>query len=547
MSEIVEATELTQPSIAEAKLQWDHLFELIIGKLIENLVGLEERISSRQSTVALVTLSRISKTVNRAMRNCNNREWLYFLEEIEFCKMDGYQVWPVFLTPYVVQAINSYLIYGGKSLIGIYLSLPLLYDKTLEVIAENCKVLKQFEVSIASTPRWSNGLATKTFTNKGLLNFFQRSSPLTHLGIHSTCVESNVVIDKLFTRQLFDAIADNHPLEVISMSINRTMMERLGHFLCRQYKKFHVQLHTLNFADEDDVGDDDTDDFSSDVVRDNMTRMFQMVVKTVPQYFSNLKILILQFYQCDSDLLVGLITPLTPQLSELRLQLCRKPSESRRSLTTNGMRTVTENCRNLTKVNFTGHALIQTSDLVQLLTECRKIVDLTAIYTSIDLEDCLVAINKILAAASPYLLFFRFSNGIYNDLSIQIQTLFPLFGLYPHVVLYHFTEGRLSRPEVIADSAAIEAHNNTMRLEAIKPPYHHKLLAIAHDTFHLEPNATVLNEIVESVIAAKEENKNRCPMCSEVASFRCSRCNKVYYCSRDHQKMHWQLHKVSCK
>lgn len=36
------------------------------------------------------------------------------------------------------------------------------------------------------------------------------------------------------------------------------------------------------------------------------------------------------------------------------------------------------------------------------------------------------------------------------------------------------------------------------------------------------------------------------PGCKSVSKQRCSRCKIVYYCSVEHQKQNWSLHKVSC-
>ena len=36
------------------------------------------------------------------------------------------------------------------------------------------------------------------------------------------------------------------------------------------------------------------------------------------------------------------------------------------------------------------------------------------------------------------------------------------------------------------------------------------------------------------------------PGCSEPALLKCSRCREVHYCSKEHQKTHWKLHKKLC-
>ncbi|CAG7726755.1 unnamed protein product [Allacma fusca] len=37
-----------------------------------------------------------------------------------------------------------------------------------------------------------------------------------------------------------------------------------------------------------------------------------------------------------------------------------------------------------------------------------------------------------------------------------------------------------------------------------------------------------------------------CPVCTALAVSKCGGCNKVGYCSRDHQKQHWKIHKNEC-
>lgn len=34
--------------------------------------------------------------------------------------------------------------------------------------------------------------------------------------------------------------------------------------------------------------------------------------------------------------------------------------------------------------------------------------------------------------------------------------------------------------------------------------------------------------------------------CEENATYRCSKCHTVHYCSIDHQKMNWKFHKMTC-
>ena len=38
-----------------------------------------------------------------------------------------------------------------------------------------------------------------------------------------------------------------------------------------------------------------------------------------------------------------------------------------------------------------------------------------------------------------------------------------------------------------------------------------------------------------------------CAVCSSPATQICGGCGDVYYCSREHQRKHWAVHKTQCK
>lgn len=41
--------------------------------------------------------------------------------------------------------------------------------------------------------------------------------------------------------------------------------------------------------------------------------------------------------------------------------------------------------------------------------------------------------------------------------------------------------------------------------------------------------------------------ENKCAVCKQKASSKCSKCCIVFYCSKDHQKDDWKTHKNICK
>lgn len=41
--------------------------------------------------------------------------------------------------------------------------------------------------------------------------------------------------------------------------------------------------------------------------------------------------------------------------------------------------------------------------------------------------------------------------------------------------------------------------------------------------------------------------ENLCAECKQPAELKCSACKLIWYCSKDHQKTHWKVHKSSCR
>lgn len=45
----------------------------------------------------------------------------------------------------------------------------------------------------------------------------------------------------------------------------------------------------------------------------------------------------------------------------------------------------------------------------------------------------------------------------------------------------------------------------------------------------------------------KDCDSARCPICRKAGDKKCSGCHKIYYCSSEHQKKHWKVHKNDCR
>ena len=51
---------------------------------------------------------------------------------------------------------------------------------------------------------------------------------------------------------------------------------------------------------------------------------------------------------------------------------------------------------------------------------------------------------------------------------------------------------------------------------------------------------------------AQDEKENgsrssQCAVCQIAADKKCTGCNEIVYCGKEHQKKHWSIHKKDCK
>ena len=44
-----------------------------------------------------------------------------------------------------------------------------------------------------------------------------------------------------------------------------------------------------------------------------------------------------------------------------------------------------------------------------------------------------------------------------------------------------------------------------------------------------------------------DSSVSKCAVCQTQANKKCTGCNEVAYCGREHQKKHWPTHKKDCK
>jgi hypothetical protein len=44
----------------------------------------------------------------------------------------------------------------------------------------------------------------------------------------------------------------------------------------------------------------------------------------------------------------------------------------------------------------------------------------------------------------------------------------------------------------------------------------------------------------------KEAHDNKCHVCKKETTLTCGRCMSIYYCSKEHQKEHWKIHRFYC-
>ena len=55
-----------------------------------------------------------------------------------------------------------------------------------------------------------------------------------------------------------------------------------------------------------------------------------------------------------------------------------------------------------------------------------------------------------------------------------------------------------------------------------------------------------ISESKNSCSSTLQHVTRHCELCEKPASLRCSKCQHVYYCDRDHQAKHWKSHKKLC-
>ena len=52
---------------------------------------------------------------------------------------------------------------------------------------------------------------------------------------------------------------------------------------------------------------------------------------------------------------------------------------------------------------------------------------------------------------------------------------------------------------------------------------------------------------MEQTKLKNKNGSNECAVCQIKADKKCTGCNEVAYCGKEHQKTHWTIHKKNCK
>lgn len=69
----------------------------------------------------------------------------------------------------------------------------------------------------------------------------------------------------------------------------------------------------------------------------------------------------------------------------------------------------------------------------------------------------------------------------------------------------------------------------------------------AQNRFRFDVSFETNNDANEETKETKDsEQSNKCGYCTAVAKCRCSRCHTTYYCNRECQHQHWNVHKAEC-
>jgi len=57
----------------------------------------------------------------------------------------------------------------------------------------------------------------------------------------------------------------------------------------------------------------------------------------------------------------------------------------------------------------------------------------------------------------------------------------------------------------------------------------------------------VKQEKAKSSIENMVKDQQKCVICDVISTMKCGGCMKVFYCSKDHQKLDWKTHKNLCE
>ena len=89
---------------------------------------------------------------------------------------------------------------------------------------------------------------------------------------------------------------------------------------------------------------------------------------------------------------------------------------------------------------------------------------------------------------------------------------------------------------------------NEIRKQTYPPPVLHKTLSDNRNTLtniaETRKTKPLSNNSDAKTNQVEINNDETCEHCGSSAKLRCSKCQRIYYCTREHQLAHWKNHKV---
>jgi len=397
----------------------EHIFEFILGSTcFENQNDLLKQI-------------RVLCIVSKSFLSVAEKKWhllsLRIYTDLSLCGYGNYQYIDEFYDLYTIPMLRVFTKYGGKYLIDISLSVRVLEDDMLLVIARDCKFLKRFGLSytVQNCPRHliMNGVPGHVcFSSGALVEFFNKVNLLSHVHFYTKNNEDEANI-KVECPDVINALS-RHPL--VSLSVNTYSQTSWMTVINMLAKKFTVpdgkRIECLEFKFKENEEDSIA----------NLMNSFSELVAQNSFAFKNLYCLTLINCADLSDESMKLIWPAVPNLKSLSIS----PGYPRISQITNStLQLIAKFCPKLTYLDIRNQININASGISLVLEKCENLLYLDLINIDIDLN-MILEINPTKVVSLQCLRYGNFTYAGYgnDELVIERNKIIRFIEAYPQIL-----------------------------------------------------------------------------------------------------------------